>query len=52
MSMSGPPAVRLTRLTPSRSPPPFLDAPSVPQDPITATADRLLTLQTDRLLNG
>jgi hypothetical protein len=29
----------------------FLDAPSVPRDPITATAYRLLELQTDRLFS-
>ena len=47
--MSGPPPVQLDESQADQVAARFLDAPSVPQDPITATAYRLLELQTDRL---
>jgi hypothetical protein len=50
--MSGPPAVQLDATYAHQVAARFLDAPSLPQDPITATAYRLLELQIDRLSNG
>ena len=47
--MSGPPAVQLDETYAHQVAARFLDAPSTPRDPFTATAYRLLELQTDRL---
>jgi hypothetical protein len=49
--MSGPPPVQLDETYAHQVAAQFLDAPSVPQDPLTATAYRLLQLQTDRLFS-
>jgi hypothetical protein len=52
MSMSGPGAVQLDETYAHQVAAGFLDAPSEPQDPFTATAYRLLELQTDQLFCG
>jgi hypothetical protein len=50
--MSGPPAVQLDETYAPQVAAGFLDTPSMPRDPFTAAAYRLLEMRTDRLFYG